>query len=379
MRRLSPIFALCLCTALASSDAAPAQSPARADGNTRRERMGFSTGSYILNEPQADLDADYQTAASAGRWVRSDCMWSDVQSGGPAAWNWTRVDRWVDAATTRGLSVLMVLTFTPGWARVAGATDDHYEPAAANYGAFAEFCRQAVLRYSPRGVRHYEIWNEPNVPQFWKPRPNAPAYVEMLKLAYGAMKQADPSAVIVTGGTAPAGTNAATGSFTPSDWYKELYSLGAKGHFDAVGHHPYAPFNESVMYVPPPNHPEWNAFLVQTPLIYDQMCLNGDSALKIWGTEVGAATGGTPSVSEAAQAVWVNDYCTQWFAWPFADKFLWYAIRDINTSDAGDREMHFGVIHTDRTPKPALQALVTQSQLTDTTASVGAEMLESYR
>ena len=84
-----------------------------------------------------------------------------------------------------------------------GGDDDKYPPTTlADYTRFA---RAAVARYAPLGVKHYEIWNEPNIDGFWKPAPDAARYTELLKAAYAEMKQADPSITVLAGAFSPAG------------------------------------------------------------------------------------------------------------------------------------------------------------------------------
>ena len=80
----------------------------------------------------------------------------------------------------------------------------------------------------------------------------------------------------------------------------------------------------------------------------------GDGAKKIWGTEVGAPTRGPRSVSETNQAMWLRDYYDIWNGWAFTGPLFWYSARD--TGNANTLEDSYGLVHHDRTPKPALAA-----------------------
>ena len=81
------------------------------------------------------------------------------------------------------------------------------------------------------------MWNEPNLAREWGGRPpNAGEYVALLKTAYRRVKQADPNAMIVSAGLSP--TTASGAIATPDmDFLRQIYALGAKSYFDALGAH----------------------------------------------------------------------------------------------------------------------------------------------
>ena len=111
-------------------------------------------------------------------------------------------------------------------------------PPPASAAQFATFAGQVAARYAPLGAGTFEIWNEPNNAGFWSPKPNPAAYTADLKAAYAAIKRADRSAFVVSGGLAPEandGTNINAITFL-----QDMYAHGAKGSFDAVSYHPYS-------------------------------------------------------------------------------------------------------------------------------------------
>ena len=91
---------------------------------------------------------------------------------------------------------------------------------------------------------------------------------QLLKASYPAVKQADPNAVVVTGGLAPAGVRDAD-RYPPLDFLKGMYAAGAQGSFDAFGMHPYTyPFT--------PDEPaDYNNYY-NLGMYYDVMVANGD-------------------------------------------------------------------------------------------------------
>jgi len=102
-----------------------------------------------------------------------------------------------------------------------------------DYGDFVEF---VVRRYSPMGVNHYEIWNEPNHPYFWPSGVSASSYTEMLRAGSVAVRAANPSATVVLGGL----------SKSDSAYMSALYAAGAGPLFDAAAIHPLYRFGEPV-------------------------------------------------------------------------------------------------------------------------------------
>ena len=139
--------------------------------------------------------------------------------------------------------------------------------------------------------------------------------------------------------------------YSPETWLRGLYARGARGSFDAVGHHPYAfPVN------PLEAHP-WNAF-TQTAVLHYVMTANGDGDKKVWGTEMGAPTGTDSGVlTEAQQAQWVHDYYLGWNTTfrSFTGPLVWMELRDSGTN-VGDKWQNLGLQHGDRRPKPAYAA-----------------------
>lgn len=65
------------------------------------------------------------------------------------------------------------------------------------------FTRTLAARYQGR-VQRYEIWNEPNLPEFSYPQPSPPLMAQLQRSGYLGVKQGDPSALVVTGGVSRA-------------------------------------------------------------------------------------------------------------------------------------------------------------------------------
>ena len=343
--------------------AAPAQ--VRAAGP---ESFGIAVGGAIQNEDALTLAKDLDAIRDVGsKWIRIDINWSQIQAGGPASYEWGAIDRLVQAATARGMKVLGVIQSTPEWARPPD-TSSRYGPDPGQYAAFAGV---AVQHYSAMGVHAYEVWNEPNSPSFWAPRPDVAAYTEVLKAAYPAIKAADPQATVLSGGTAPAATTAT--SYSPVDFLSGIYANGGGLSFDAVSHHPYC------WPAVPGEAQNWSAWYQMygtSPSLRSVMIDHGDGAKKIWGTEFGAPTNGPPGsyVGEAEQASMITRAYELWMGYEWAGPLFTYQGRDLGT-ETSTRENFFGLLRNDFSPKPAFaayQAAAARAASTDGGGSGGS-------
>jgi hypothetical protein len=173
----------------------------------------------------------------------------------------------------------------------------------------------------------------------------------LLKAAYIAIKAADPSAIVITGGLAPAASSG--GDLTPMDFLTGIYANGGRGFFDAVADHPYT-------YPAMPDDKSggaywWNAMNDLRAI----MTAHGDADKSIWMTEYGAPTNGpAPArfVSESNQAVMLTKSYTMSANYAWAGPLFWYALHDAGTSTT-TVENFFGILRFNGSHKPAYSAL----------------------
>ena len=215
------------------ADSSPS-APARAGTGKpiRPAQFGFALGGNGHELTPDVLGTELNTIRRAGgRWVRLDINWDVVQREGRRSLYWLPFDNLVAAARARGLNVLATILYTPPWARPEGQ-DASWAPRPRD---FARFVGEAVKHYAPMGVHTWELWNEPNHPPFFQPRPKPKRYAAMLKAAYPVVHRHDAKATVVTGGTSPGPT--APGRYNAVDWLAALYANGAGDSFDAVAQH----------------------------------------------------------------------------------------------------------------------------------------------
>ncbi len=200
----------------------------------------FDDGTYSQPAIGAQLRALQATGASA---ARSDTLWEATEPAAPVngahRYDWGFDDRIATALAQHGLRWLPIIDYAPGWARAEPRLEHSPPRSAADYAAFS---RAFAARYGrdgsfwrrhpglpPRPVETYEIWNEPDNPQFWAPAPQAGRYAELYLRARAAIRSADPAARPIVGGLISADFVAAMLAAAPR----------MHGAIDGVGIHPY--------------------------------------------------------------------------------------------------------------------------------------------
>lgn len=311
--------------------------------------IGIAGDADVLGYDEPTLDRYMsEVSASGASWFRVGIDWSlaEPERGG---FDWSRSDRLLNAAVRHGLHPLVLLTYSPAWARAGGVEvgNDHGYPADPR--TFGDFASAAASRYSTH-AQAWEIWNEPNLVQFFAPAPDVAVYGSLLRAAYEAIHAVQPNATVISGGLAPAGDTQS--NIAPVTFVDQLYRLGANRYLDAIGMHPYT-------YPALPTDPasvSYNAFQ-RMQLMRTRMVDGGDAAKAIWITEFGApTTGSAPGVSEKAQADTLTEGIRLARQFSFVAKVFVYTLLD-RGRDPTDVEQHFGLLRTDRTPKPAYLAL----------------------
>lgn len=308
------------------------------DTATAKTSLGFSV--HSLTSAQA------KDMRSLGiQWVRSDFYWAAIQpTKNQFVWG---MDSFVKTAIDNGLQVLGIVDYSTPWNSTCKG-GNCLPPDPVSYAAYA---KALAAHYGPLGVHTWEIWNEENGPgQSAKADPVA--YTKMLILAYTAIKEADPGAIVIMGGLQPAPSNGVL--FSPCDFLTAVYANGGKGSFDAIAMHPYT-------YPVLPNDVQlWNAWsqMSQTSVnLRGIMTKNGDEGKQIWLTEYGAPTGGPSGVTEALQAAMYQQAITNVKTYPWAGPLFFYEYQDQGT-DITDSENFFGVLTASGVQKAAYVALV---------------------
>ena len=283
--------------------------------------------------------------------LRINFAWGSVQSAPGAPYDWSQYDPVVRGAAENGIRVLATAYSTPTWV----APTPEVPPLGRALDGFERFTRAAVERYGDNGtfweqhpdvpklpITDWALWNEPNSPLFWKPRPDPAAYLRLLRAFSPVVKGADPQARVLLGGLFPA----PTGGIPIGPFLSAIYAGGGRRLFDAAAVHPYASTPAKALSRVEQERAVMRSF--------------GDADKPIWITEVGWASGGQPSgltVGPERQA----EYLTRIFTLA-ADAHerlgiggvVWYALRD---TPGPIWVGHCGMLTVAGDPKPAWDAL----------------------
>lgn len=290
---------------------------------------------------QTDTDKAMGLLKNAGvDTIRILIPWAGVEPADDT-YNWAATDRMVNSANANGIKVLVVLNSTPDWAAVPDQPPLSGHPA--DLEAFEDYVSAVATRYKGK-VADYEIWNEPNYELFWAPEPDAAQYTALLKVAYTAIKAADPNATVIAASVASAAETPGGPVINPVTYLSQMYAAGAAGYFDAIAYHPYLyslPFSGGEGHAGVP--------ITQAEQLHALMVANGDGNKKIWATEYGQPSS---EVSEANQAAFIGDFLRTWRDLEYAGPAFIHTLADYPSSDPIQASM--GLFHQDWTPKPAL-------------------------
>jgi hypothetical protein len=140
------------------------------------------------------------------------------------------------------------------------------------------YVRKVVTRYKGR-LRHWEVWNEPNLKGAWRDEPNAANYTTLLKATYEEIKAIDPDLKVLVCGFAG----------IPWEYIEGIYAAGGGPFFDIMNCHPYR-------Y---PARPGPGRLYEDLERLRDLMAAHGDDSKPIWITEIGWPTHADPQQTGA--------------------------------------------------------------------------------
>ena len=319
------------------------------------------------------LKSAFEANNSSGEpaWIRQQVPWTDhmKRDGTPA---WGELDRVVNAAAAKRVKVLLSITSSPTWATANGG---HGLPTRAHFARFGQFVRAIAERY--RGKVHaIQIWNEQNyaVENGGKVA-SAAYYVDLLAVAYDAIKAANPNIIVVSGAPTPTGTNNVNVAVNDLSYFRQMFAIPKFWKkMDVVGVHAAGTLQ------PPDALPGqgarregWNSntefFFRRIEAVRAAMVRAGASGRQVWVTEFGWATrnntrgyeyGNYNSLEQQAQYITraLELSRTTYAPWVGA-MFVWnlnYAVTWAQTNPLHE-QASFSLLNPDWSPRPALKAI----------------------
>lgn len=204
----------------------------------------FGYGIAINGTGGGDVDYMMGQVTNLGLgWVKQQVRWGFFE-GNPGEMDWSGYDRVVDAANQRGVKVLLSVVDAPRWSRTY--VDENPEVAPPDdLTLLADFMGRMVDRYRGR-IHAIEVWNEQNLDREWDTEEgvNPERYVEMLRLAYQAIKSRDPNIIVLSGALSPVGATATDPNnaariiyMDDFDYFDRMVAAGFLNYCDCVGAH----------------------------------------------------------------------------------------------------------------------------------------------
>jgi O-antigen ligase len=246
-----------------------------------------------------ELDRALTMISDGGfRWIRQRFPWSEIEPE-QGTYEWATWDRIVAAAAEHDLEIIAVLETSPPWARAAIDSGTVQAPPE-DFGDYARFVTAFAARYSAQ-IGYLQIWDEPNLYPHWGERYTDPAgYTHLLQVAYRAVKEAHPEALVLTAGLAP---NVEEGGRYMSDvrFLEKMYEAGAKGYFDILAVKPYGMWYEPLDRRVSPQETNFSRPI----LLREVMASHGDGDKAIWAVEFGWCA--LPASWTGRPAPWTSD------------------------------------------------------------------------
>lgn len=193
--------------------------------------------------------------------LRQLVLWPAVEPQ-PDSYDWSYLDFLAASAAENGIEILPFLYGTPNWVGVnCGKLNADLcqrvpplKPKQAR-AAWTDFLVDFVTRYGPQGtfwsdpsdaynpaylpITRVQCWNEPSSLTYFRPKPKAEKYAQLLKLCDEAIASVDPSIKIVTAGLFPSPELGK--EFRFARYLEQLFDVKGIGrHFDEAAFHPYA-------------------------------------------------------------------------------------------------------------------------------------------
>jgi hypothetical protein len=228
--------------------------------------------------------------------VRDYLLWNQVEPV-EGQRDWSGPDAVVEELRAAGIEPILLVLGSPSWATgVPESTPGSYlyvpprGPALESWlKHYSDFLAAAVRRYGAV-VKRWEIWNEPNLAEFWRPRPDPIAYRQVYETLRATILTVEPHAQIAVGGLGDI-------SIAPEPDISGLAFLRAlmrtRSPLGNVAIHPYSTNDH-----PPDVRISGENNFEDIARVHDQLVAGGERA-SIWVTEWGWSSAAVGAVRQA--------------------------------------------------------------------------------
>jgi polysaccharide biosynthesis protein PslG len=159
-------------------------------------------------------------------WVRLELDWFSPE--------FAKYDEFIAQADKKGIRMLgCVFGFVPGKLHYF-LFNHRYKSPYRHLQAYLDFLEKCCSRYPQ--IRHWEVYNEPNIKRFWIDEPDPKEYFEML--VRGSRIIRSYGGKVICAGTAMNDDEATP--FVRQYFIRDLLDMGARKHIDLLSVHPYS-------------------------------------------------------------------------------------------------------------------------------------------
>ena len=260
-------------------------------------------------------------------------------------WDWRVADEIVASATAKNIQILALVSGMP--VKTMGNPATYIE-------LWKEFVDSLSIRYA-QDVKHWEIWNEPNIRsgKYWPQDALPEVFAEYVIEAAQVIRKNQLDATILLGGLT-------TGKKAkPFKHWEDLFDLGVLEVVDGIAYHPYHYSGKSLI--------EFNNKL------YALVGKHTSKQMEYWVTEYGFPGVDKESSKFSFKAQERNLLKSALIHWAHGGtKFFIYSLKDKKHFDPSSNDQtirknrggYFGLIKLDGSPKPSLDAVRWLARLT---------------
>lgn len=285
--------------------------------------QGFGVNIHFTEPARGEMDL---LRAAGMEYVRMDFTW-ELTERGTAKYDFSTYDKLLANLKSARVRPLFVLDY-------GNRLYDNGAPKSEKaQDAYAAWAAAVVTHYKNEEIV-WEIWNEPNVDNFWKPRSDAASYATLALKAAKAMRQADPNCRII----APAVSR------IDDVFLKKVLSAELLGLIDGVSLHPYRSSGPETV---------WRDYARVQEIIRARAPL-GREELPVVCSEWGYSTYSKGDVTEERQAMYL---AKSWLLSAAAGSpiSIFYDWKD-DGPDPANKEHRYGIVRSNLGPKPAFDA-----------------------
>jgi hypothetical protein len=343
--------------------------------------FNYATGYYGTVDPATT--AKQLVAINPNSVLRLPLNWQTLQptcttgtaigycGGQPGPINWAFLDPIISTLHASNVRVLGLVLGSPSWAWDKNDCASNCLTRAQQNGGLSvppadnALVLQQLQAFVTQVVHHYdamypgefvgvEVWNEPNLTDFWvlNSGPDAARYVRLLCAGYQGVRAANSTMPVISAGLANAANT--NGNVATANYLANMYAAGAASCMTAIGVHPYPVFNTT-----PPDDTSSLGMQYDLNVVRYVEFLYNHVGTPIWITEFGYFTPGTYGqypIDPSTQASYLVRAYQIVSGMNDVKAFIIHTLYDV----WGGASPSFGIYADPLHPKPGVASMTTQ-------------------